>query len=274
FTLNSAYGFALLLSMVLLGLVLGSLLQALWSRRYGDSWRRLAFCQWLLAGVTLATLPFFRTAPAWLDEICDGSSMQAVFWAETALTASALLVPAILMGLSLPLLVAAAAGEPQRFGNWLGRLYAVNTLGCVAGAFLSGFVLIPWLGIQNTFAVIVLAMLVVGCVAWGMASRPAASKRLVVGGTVLLAAGVLLACISVGGFHKGPIDEPGQLLFYQEGNTAPVSVIQEGDGSRSIFVDGQPVAGTSGPSIIDQKILAHLPLLLHPSPKRALTVGF
>jgi spermidine synthase len=40
------------------------------------------------------------------------------------------------------------------------------------------------------------------------------------------------------------------------------------------MVDGQPVAGTSPSSVIDQKMLAHLPLLLHPAPHRALTVGF
>jgi spermidine synthase len=34
------------------------------------------------------------------------------------------------------------------------------------------------------------------------------------------------------------------------------------------------VAGTVSTSVIDQKMLAHIPLLLHPNPRRALTVGF
>jgi spermidine synthase len=53
-----------------------------------------------------------------------------------------------------------------------------------------------------------------------------------------------------------------------------VAVVEEPQGTRSIFVDGQPVAGTGSTSVIDQKMLAHLPLLLHPDPHRALTVGF
>src|SRR5262249_14241759 len=53
FTSNSAYAFALVLSVLLLGLALGGLLQSLWARRPGDPWRRLAGCQWALAGLTL-----------------------------------------------------------------------------------------------------------------------------------------------------------------------------------------------------------------------------
>jgi spermidine synthase len=41
-----------------------------------------------------------------------------------------------------------------------------------------------------------------------------------------------------------------------------------------VLVDGQPVAGTGAMSVVDQKMLAHLPLLLHPAPRHALTVGF
>jgi hypothetical protein len=76
-TSNSAYGFALVLTVLLLGLGLGAMLQSCWSKRPGDSWRRLAVCQWLLAGVSLLSLPFFRTTPGWLARCCDGSSVTA-----------------------------------------------------------------------------------------------------------------------------------------------------------------------------------------------------
>ncbi|HEV3119495.1 MAG TPA: fused MFS/spermidine synthase, partial [Gemmataceae bacterium] len=169
-TSNSAYGFALLLSVMLLGIGLGSLLQVWWSRRPGDNWSRLALCQWTLVAVTLVTLPFFRAAPAWFDRLCDGTSTVSIFAGELALTAWALLAPAMLMGLSLPLLVAGTVREPGSYGNKLGRLYAVNTLGCVLGAFLTGFVLIPRLGIHATVGVILGATLSVGVIAWERAA--------------------------------------------------------------------------------------------------------
>jgi spermidine synthase len=70
------------------------------------------------------------------------------------------------------------------------------------------------------------------------------------------------------------VQAPRQLLYYREGDNATVAVVRECNGARCILVDGQPVAGTSRTSLVDQKMLAHLPLLLHPRPRRALTVGF
>ena len=80
--------------------------------------------------------------------------------------------------------------------------------------------------------------------------------------------------LPAGGFHKSPPGEGHQVVFYQEGNNGTVSVVQEASGRRWLLVDGQPVAGTGRTIVIDQKMLAHLPLLLHPAPRRALTVGF
>src|SRR5262249_39787086 len=65
-TSNSAYGFALLLTVVLVGLAVGSLLQTWWSRRPGDHWTRLALCQVALAIAAAGGLAGFQTIPGWL----------------------------------------------------------------------------------------------------------------------------------------------------------------------------------------------------------------
>jgi spermidine synthase len=264
----------LILTVLLLGLGAGSLLQCLWSRWRGDAWRRLAICQWILAGLTLGAVPFFRTTPHWLEMCCDGDSVAAVFLGELALTAAALLVPAILMGMSLPLLVAGMTNDPRRFGHRLGCIYAGNTVGCIIGAFLTGFVFIPRLGIAGTVGLIVASTLSVGMAAWAQAARPAAVWRCASGVCVLLTAAAGWALVPIDRFLKSPVEQPRQLSFYREGNNATVTVVQEEEGARSILVDGQPVAGTVASSVVDQKMLAHLPLLLHPAPRRALTVGF
>ena len=273
-TSNSAYGFALILTVLLLGLGLGGLLQAWWMRRPGDPWRRLALCQGLLAGLILASLPFYKTSPEWLNRCCDGGSPWAVFLGEAALTAAAVFLPAVCMGLSLPLLAAAVASDRARFGTALGRLYAVNTLGCVVGPFLAGFVLIPRLGIQATTSLVAAASLLVGLVAWLRAPRPALAWRCGIGLAACAAAVFVWARPPAGGFTKSPVKAPEQLLYYGEGDNGTVTVVEEPNRTRRIMVDGQPVAGTSATSVIDQKMLAHLPLLLHPAPRRALTVGF
>jgi spermidine synthase len=273
-TSNSAFGFALMLTVLLTGLCLGGMIHALWSRFSGDSWKRLAWTQGTLIAVVLATLPYLRVSPDWLDRCCDGSSITKVFLGELALTSFAVLLPGILMGLSLPLIVAGTVSARTALGHWLGRIYAVNTLGCVIGAFGTGFVLIPWLGIHSSIGLLLGASLAVILIAWLHASVRNRIARWGGACSYVVLFGLILCLLPAGGYFKSRIEEPRQLVYYREGNNGTVSVIEEGNGMRSILVDGQPVAGTFGTSVIDQKMLAHLPLLLHPDPHRALTVGF
>ena len=65
-----------------------------------------------------------------------------------------------------------------------------------------------------------------------------------------------------------------RLVFYEEGRSATISVLQEVTGTRTIFIDRVPVAGTDAIMLTDQKSLAHVPLLVHPEARRVLTVGF
>ena len=61
-----------------------------------------------------------------------------------------LLVPAIAMGATLPLVVRALHARDANFGSVLGRLYGTNTLGAMVGAVLGEVFLIDWLGIRGS----------------------------------------------------------------------------------------------------------------------------
>jgi spermidine synthase len=63
----------------------------------------------------------------------------------------------------------------------------------------------------------------------------------------------------------------GRLLYYREGETATVSV-RESLGTRSLSIDGK-VDASNGVDMLTQRLLAHLPLLLHPDPERIAIVG-
>jgi len=62
------------------------------------------------------------------------------------LCALILIVPTTLMGATLPVLSKFFVQRRERFGWGVGRLYAFNTFGAVAGSFGSGFILLPALG--------------------------------------------------------------------------------------------------------------------------------
>src|SRR5690606_30273934 len=61
-----------------------------------------------------------------------------------------LLVPTTLMGATLPVLSRAVVRDLESIGHRVGGLYAVNTLGAMLGAFLTGFVLLERFGIWHT----------------------------------------------------------------------------------------------------------------------------
>jgi spermidine synthase len=63
---------------------------------------------------------------------------------------AALLVPTYLMGGTFPAFIKIAARQPDRVGSDVGTIYAVNTLGGAAGAFLAGFFLIQAMGLSHT----------------------------------------------------------------------------------------------------------------------------
>jgi Flp pilus assembly protein TadD len=63
----------------------------------------------------------------------------------------------------------------------------------------------------------------------------------------------------------------GRLLYYREGATGTVSV-KALTGDRSLSIDGKVDASTAR-DMLTQKVLAHLPLLLHPNPRTAAVVG-
>jgi spermidine synthase len=84
-----------------------------------------------------------------------------------------LLIPATLMGGTLPVMVKFFAREEGRLGRDIGRLYAVNTFGAVVGTFLAGFLLILLLGVHETAWAAGAVNLLVAAAVWGLALRDA-----------------------------------------------------------------------------------------------------
>ncbi len=81
------------------------------------------------------------------------------------LTFMLLLPPTFLMGGTLPVLSRFLVRHSEKLGRNLGMLYAVNTLGAVIGIALSGFVLIPAIGLTGSTVFAVAGNLVAGLAA-------------------------------------------------------------------------------------------------------------
>jgi spermidine synthase len=264
FTSSSAVTFALVLTIVLVGLAIGGLLAGRLGTGGADVWKRFSSCQYILAAISIASAWWLQDPPAWFDRACVSGSAVQLFGSELALAVCLVLVPASLMGIGLPLL--ATLERAEQFGSRLGRLYATNTIACAFGAVITGFILIPALGIRPAIGILAAGILAAAMIS---RTRSASSRQPFFINTILVG----IICWTSLTNHPYQKASGSDLLFYQEGDCATVSVRRDPIGRKWLLVDGQPVAGTGRTAQVDQKMLAHLPLLLHPAPHRALTVG-
>ena len=158
------------------GLGLGGIL---WGRRAGRSSRPLRLFGWMEIAIGLYSLAvpccstglgrFFVAATRVV-----GDSPEAALAMRIVAAVAALAPPTLLMGGTLPVLTrfaAAGRAEPGRTAGWL---YAANTAGAVAGCFVTGCVLISWLGVIETNWVAAVIDLGVGvaALAWDRRSIP------------------------------------------------------------------------------------------------------
>jgi spermidine synthase len=84
-----------------------------------------------------------------------------------------LCVPTTFMGATLPVITQGLIAQVNQVGQRVGRLYAINTLGAMLGALVSGFLLIGLIGIRATTFIAVTFNVGVGLAALWLSSRAA-----------------------------------------------------------------------------------------------------
>jgi spermidine synthase len=204
-----------------------------------------------------------------------------------ALVVAALLAPmSIAFGAAFPFGIAVGTKAEEKVTSDLGFIYAVNTSGAIIGALLAGFVLITSVGLHDTIRGVTL-IVAIGTLALLILAR-VGGRPLVIGCATcslvfflafampswnpsLLSSGVYKPTPELGRSDLETWLAAGRLLYYREGATATVSV-RESLGTRSLSIDGK-VDASNMADMLTQRLLAHLPLLLHPEPQRVAIVG-
>jgi len=170
---NTIHSASLVVAVFMGGLGLGAALAGRWAdRRYaGDAAAPLALyarVELLIAASAAAValgLPALVELSAPISRYVSGPNgwfvLSAGSHAARYAVAAAILMPATtLMGATLTLLIRYAVAADVASAGWrIGLLYAANTLGAAAGAFLTDTVLVPSLGLRGTQLVAVLANL-------------------------------------------------------------------------------------------------------------------
>src|SRR5262249_292903 len=152
---NSTYAFSAMLTTFLCGLALGSVLVARVSDRSRNVLALLGALQVGIGVYGVLTIVVLGRLFYGLDGWWEGFS-NAYWGAPLGLTFlktfAVILPPTFCMGASFPLVSKIVTHAPQTIGRGVGTAYACNTLGAIAGAWVSGFVMIPFLGVHHSLA--------------------------------------------------------------------------------------------------------------------------
>ena len=276
FTHNSTYAYSAMLAIFLLGLGVGSAVTSL----FADRLRHPVFAFGVVelaigASVTAALLVYARFGTL-VPAIAEGLGGLTSWARVVALIFSAagvvLLGTTLLFGATFPLVARAVADSWARLGGRIGTAYALNTVGGIAGALVTGFVLLPGLGMRGAFVTLVLMNLGVGA-ALALVGAPERIGRTAAVGAALALAVATLMVVPAGLFEQRFVERFGRLLFYREQVTDTVMVTEDARGERMIrYADGRGTAGTI--TVPEDRMYAHAAMLLHPDPRRVLSICF
>lgn len=256
---NTVYTFAMLLAVYLAGTAIGAAVYQRWlaSSAAPDRMRNRLLCALSICSL-LATSALWgaQDLHAWVRATLHGG-MAAAVAGEAAMALAAFALPTLVMGALFSHLSTQArcAGVP------MGHALAFNTLGAAAAPWLFGVLLLPALGPK--FALLIVAAAYLALVLPDVRSIP----------MLWLPAGAT-AALMVWAPPLVFVDVPegGQIVSYQEGAMAAVSVVEDAQGVKRLRIDNRQQEGSSNSYFADAR-QAVLPLLLHPAPERALFLG-
>ena len=267
---NSVYTFAAILAVFLMSLALGSVLASLLARtRFRPGTVLVA----LLAagGMAAGAIPsvFVRLTDG-LRPIGASSGWSAYVGSMFADVVSVILLPGILIGAVFPYLLRLVQSPGAMPGLAIGRLTAINTTGAIAGALLTGFLLLRILGLWGTSRLFAVAYLLLGlCVTITTKTGRAPLARLVtVAGALLL--------FTVFDSSRLPLTfvDPSaneRLIDSWEGTHGVTAVVGRGNDLRINVNNLYTLGGSESPDLDQNQ--AVLPLMVHPRPRSVFFLG-
>ncbi len=278
---STVYVFSIILAVFLIGIAVGSGAGAALARSLNPR-AALGWCQALLAIAVFWTAYMIADSlPYWPVNPMLTISPWHTFQLDLARCLWAILPSALFWGASFPLALAAVARPGEDSGKLVGGIYAANTLGAILGALIVSLALVPWIGTQDTERVILImaaigAAVVLGPYAWERSSTVTSS--------------VLTLTLIFAGYLAMNVDKiPGELIAYGrriavsggskvlytvEGRNSSVAITQYNDNAIEVDVNGHVEATTEIFDMKLQRMVGHLPALLHPNPKSVLGIGF
>ncbi|MFN0020600.1 MAG: fused MFS/spermidine synthase [Pirellulaceae bacterium] len=284
---GTVYTFSIILAIFLVGLGLGSSVGA-WLARGSNPRLALGICQLLLAAaIWWAAFQLTQSLPYWPIDPSLLKNPWHQFQLDILRCLWVILPAACLWGASFPLALAGVAQQGADPGRLVGGVYAANTVGAIVGALAFSIFLIGWIGTQHAQQLLILLAAVAAlCALAPLLWSVRASTGRAAGGIALLllalvAAGILAwwmpptsgELIAHGRYLPKVRADDTMIVYHGEGMNSSVAVGMQGDLTRTFHVSGKVEASSLPHDMRLQRMLGHIPALVHPKPKSVLIVG-
>ena len=241
-----SFTFSVVLATYLMGLFIGSALYARSADRVRDPWGAFGV---LIAAAGFMALLEIAGLGKWLVILqteaegavlaLTGSQLGGICTRFAVAAACIVFVPTALLGAAFPVALRLAM-DIRHVGRDVGAVVALNTIGGIARTILSGFVLVPVLGLVRTLAALAIAAAAVGifAVVRGPATRRARWATLAIGLAAVLGA-ILTPPYRLASLLPGA--RGGTLIFYEENLGGTVAVVEQQMGQnrfKRLYIQG------------------------------------
>jgi spermidine synthase len=266
FVEGTVTAFATMLGSVLLGLALGSAAAAPALRRGAGLVRRFA----VLQAATAVAVP--------LSALALDAAYRAGWRTTGEFHVSVFLAfpPCFLMGMAYPVGLGAWArrGDGAALSaTRVGDLNSANLVAGIAGAIAGGFLVLPVAGSRMGLALLSGVFLVSGLlVLWSFSHGP---RRALLSVALVALYGLVAPrtpdLVDTVSGRRHPAGEI--LLWREEGAQGTAAIRRQPGGHRVLYLNGMHQAGEEPGMVQLHRLIGHLPMALHPSPRRALVIG-
>lgn len=175
-----------------------------------------------------------------------------------------LMLPSVLLGFVSPYVIKLGTNTLQRVGNISGNLYAIATIGSIFGTFLTVFVLIPNIAVNQIIFGLGIALIASSLI--GLKAHP----------KTIAVAVVMILILPLSSLPVNTISHNGKLIYEKETPFSHLDIVEYGN-NISMYLDGMRHSSmnTKDPLdlVIDYTEYFHLGMLFNPEATDILFVG-
>lgn len=269
---NSVYSFAVILVTFLAALAGGAGIARVLAARTKRPMLVLGILLVLGAGITLAATLLFYQLSGKLSYVGNDAGWREYLGLVFLLSVLVVGPSAIAVGSVFPFLLRVLQSRGGSIGAVIGRLVAANALGAAIGPIAVGFFFLRFFGLWPSFVVLAACYVVLALVVAARSAREAQASRWR-SGLAVFGVGTVLAALAVGLFRIPAVakndDQTVHRVWHSSYGT--VAVVTEKNNLK-LLLDNYYTLGDTR-SLGNERMQAHIPLLLHPRPRSVYILG-